>query len=300
MDSLTMDSLLFIEGNEKFMRCGVGTACLIGLAKASGVGKIIAGELRYQDDINRLELILIDVNKKTVISRGVVEFTGEIQKNQLEELRLAMFEPDRYRGMIKLACSVDGAEVFVDGIKVGITPLPLTIENVIAGPKKLEVAKPGYRTFIADFHLAPGKTKEVVASLLKVAGPSRSPSFFSVAPYYKSPVFWTLTGAGAAGLVAAIVLNVNSNKLLDNANYLNANHRSGYQSEKDRADSQRLGATIAYAASGLMLIAAGTIAALDLLRVTSGNDHDETDFTGVQTRIIPSYDGAMLTATWRF
>jgi hypothetical protein len=100
--------------------------------------------------------------------------------------------------------------------------------------------------------------------------------------------------------VAAIVLNVNSNNLLDNANYLNANHRSGYQSEKDRADSQRLGATIAYAASGLMLIAAGTIAALDLLRVTSGNDHDETDFTGVQTRIIPSYDGAMLTTTWRF
>ncbi len=295
-----MDSLLFIEGNEKFMRCGVGTACLIGLAKASGVGKIIAGELRYRDEINRLELMLIDVNKKTVVSRGVVEFTGEIQKNQLEELRLAMFEQDRYRGQIKLACSVDGAEVFVDGIKVGVTPLPLPIENVVAGPKKIEVAKPGHRTFIADFYLAPGKTKEVLASLPEVAGPSRPTSFFSVAPYYKSPIFWTLTGAGAAGLVAAIVLNVNSNKLLDNANYLRTNHRSGYQSEKDRADSQRLGAAIAYAASGLMLIAAGTIAALDLLGTTSGNDRCLTDSAVVQTRIIPSYDGAMVTATWRF
>lgn len=300
MDSLTMDSLLFVEGNEKYMRCGIGMACLIGLAEAAGVGNIIAGELRHRDGANRLDLMLIDANKKTVVLHGVVEFTGEIQTNQLEELRLAMFESDRYRGEIKLACSVDGAEVFIDGIKAGVTPLALPIKNVVAGAKKIEVTKPGHQSFIADFYLAPGKTKEVVASLSRLAGTGSSGSFFSVAPFYKSPLFWTLTGTGAAGLVAAIWLNVSADKHLDNANYIQAHHLSGYQSEKDQADNQRLGATIAYAASGLMLIAAGTIAALDLLGATSRNDDGHADSSDVHAGIIPSYNGAMVTATWRF
>jgi PEGA domain len=277
----------------------VGTACLVGLAEAAGVGSIIAGELRHRGGTNRLDLILIDTNKRAVISQGVVEFTGEIQKSQIEELRLAMFEPDRYRGEIKLACSVDGAEVFVDGTKVGVTPLPLTIKNVVAGPKKLEVTRPGYRTFIANFYLAPGKTKEVVATLPEVTGVSKSISFFSVSPFHKSPIFWTLTGAGAAGLVAAIWLNVNSDKLQNNANYLKAHHLAGYQAEKDRADSQRLGAAIAYGVSGLMLIAAGTIVALDLLGATSGNS-GRADSADVHASIIPSYNGAMVVTSWWF
>ena len=93
MDGMTMDSLLLVEGNEKFLRCGVGPACVSGLGEIAGINRVIAGEVKKVEGRLIVELVLVDAKKKKVVSRTSVESAGPPGKKHMHELSVAMFEP---------------------------------------------------------------------------------------------------------------------------------------------------------------------------------------------------------------
>lgn len=291
MDGLTMDSLLLVEGNEKYLRCGTGPACLAGLGEAAGVPRVITGEVSVQGGRTRVRLVLVDVNKQKVVIQTFVENAGVPSKTQLEELSLAMFEPEHYRGGIELSCAVAGATVLFDGEKVGVTPLVGPLGNLPAGPHRIEVKKDGHQTFSRDIQVPVGSTRTLVALLpeqafLKKEGP---------VPFQKSWIFWTAAGIGVASLATAVVLHLNANVLQDNASQEKAKNLQSWHDSQSKADGFYRGAYITYGIGGAALIGAGVVLILDL----AGRGHAPGP-EGVQVGIAPSTSGLAIAATWHF
>jgi hypothetical protein len=289
MDAMTMDSLILVEGNEKFLRCGTGPACISGLGELAGIPWVIAGEVRLIGGRVITELVLVDTAKKTVVSRAAVESGGPPGHGHMEELAVAMFEPEQYRGSLELSCAVEGAEVFLDGEKVGSTPLEQPLAGIVAGKHKLEVKKLGHQPFSREIRINMGESRRVVALLPEERRLHEAPT-----PFYKHWAFYTFGGIGLVSTVLAVVLHVDAVALDDDVARLkeeNPNSRE-YQDRKDLRDARYTQTYIAYAVGGAGLLAAGIVAILDLARDGQSDN--------VQIGVAPGLDGFGITATIRF
>jgi hypothetical protein len=289
MDGLTMDSLLLVDGNEKYLRCGMGPGCLAGLGEAAGVPWVIAGQVSVRQGKAVIDLVRVDRHKKLVTSHAALEAFGPLSQSQIEELALAMFQPDRYRGAIELSCAVSGAEVLLDGQKIGETPLAGPLTDLPAGLHTLEIKKLHHQTFSREVLIPVGKTKPVVAML-----PEQLVKQARV-PFYKDWMFWTFTGVGLVGIALGAFLNVDAATLQDNADALRQANLRRASSEQNKADSRYLGAYISYGIGGAGLLAAGVVAILALAR----GDEPASD-TAPKVVIAPTPAGAGMVVTWRF
>jgi tetratricopeptide (TPR) repeat protein len=127
-------------------------------------------------------------------------------------VRARVRELERLVGRLKLSCTIEGAQVRVDGVEVGTTPLGAPVE-VNPGAHAIEVAHEGYATWKANVVGVPGGVTAVDArpnSLIKivrveVARGEPTP------PLYKRWWLWTTVGAVvAAGAVTGGVLGSRS------------------------------------------------------------------------------------------
>jgi len=289
MDAMTMDSLILVEGNEKFLRCGTGPACISGLGELAGIPWVIAGEVSLAGGRVTTELVLVDTTEKKVVSRAAVESGGPPGQAHMEELAVAMFEPEQYRGSLELSCAVEGAEVFLDGIELGKTPLSKPLAGITAGKHRLEVKKLGHQAFSREIRVNMGETKRVVALLPEERLLRQAPT-----PFYRHWAFYTFGGIGLVATVLAVVLHVDAAALDDDVARLkqeNPNSKD-YRDRKDLRDARYTQTYIAYAVGGAGLLAAGVVAILDLARDDS-SDRVELGFA-------PSPHGFGLTATIRF
>jgi hypothetical protein len=289
LDGMTMDSLILVEGNEKFLRCGTGPACISGLGELAGIPWVIAGEVRLTGGRVVTELVLVDAAKKAVVSRAEVESGGSPNTAHMEELSVAMFNPERYRGSLELSCAVEGAEVFLDGEKVGVTPLSEPLSGIAAGKHKLEAKKLGHQPFSREIRVSMGDTKRVVALLPEERLLRQAPT-----PFYKHWAFYTFGGVGVVSMVLAVVLNVDATRLDDDVAKLKIENPNSkvYQERKDLRDARYTQTYIAYAVGGAGLLAAGILAILDLARDGKPDS--------VQIGAGPIPDGFGFAATIRF
>ncbi|MBN2493112.1 MAG: PEGA domain-containing protein [Deltaproteobacteria bacterium] len=294
MDGLATDSLLQVQGNEEYIRCGTGTACLVGLGKLAKVRYVIAGEVAIRAGRTLTKLLLIDCLRGNRIMESEVESSGPPGTDQLLELETAMFDPERYVGSIELTTTVQGATVLLDGAKVGITPLPGPLAKLSAGKHELEVTKPGHQPFERSLRVPVGKTLHVVAILhpaayLKIEPPT---------PFYLDWPFWTAAGAGVAGLLAGGLLHRDALVLDENADKLERAHLAGADAERDKASTRMLSAYIFYGVGGAGLVTAAVFAILDL---ASGTEPEQgSDSASPDIQIAPGPDSATIRASWRF
>lgn len=72
------------------------------------------------------------------------------------------------RGKLKVTCSVDGAEVLVDGKVLATTPMRET--SVTAGKHTIKVRKLGYLEFVDKVNIRSGVTEKLKVELLPTAG----------------------------------------------------------------------------------------------------------------------------------
>ncbi len=292
MDGMTMDSLLLVEGNEKFLRCGTGAGCLSGLAELAGMAYVIAGEVGLRRGRTFTRLVLVDVSARKIVSRASVGSGGPPGKALMEELAVAMFTPERYRGSVKLEVTVAGATVLLDGDKVGLTPLVGPLADVPAGEHLIEVKMQGRQPFSRTVHVPMGKTVRVVAILPEV------PHLQTRArPFYEDWPFWTALGVGVVAMGAAGGLHYDAGVLQDNADaYKESNHAKADE-EQDRADARYLQTYVMYGIGGAGLLAAGLIAIID---VASADETDEPKKPAVELGLAPRPGGLGIFATWRF
>jgi hypothetical protein len=290
MDGLTMDSMLLVEGNEKFLRCGSGPACVSGLGEIAGIKQVIAGEVKKIKGRLIVELVLVDTENKSVISRGAIESGGPPSKKHMQELSVAMFDPQAYKGSVELSCAVAEAEVFIDHEKVGVTPLvgPLTTS---AGKHFFEVKKFGHQTFSREIRVPLDGTKQVVALL-----PEDQRVKHEHVPFYKHWAFWTFTGSGVIATAIGVVLHLDAKVLDENAQKARDYNLADYQTWQDKADSRHLQTYIVFGVGGVALLAAGVVAIIDMAGQTEESNHESR----VDISVSPYPSGAGLSATFRF
>lgn len=286
MDDLNMDSHLLVEGNEKFLRCGTGVGCLSGLGRAVRVGFVIAGEVGLEAERTTLRMVLVDAKKGAAASGASVVFEGSPSAEQLRELTVAMFEPERYRGSIELETSVVGAEVLLDGERVGVTPLVGPLSDLPAGEHRLLVRKPGHLPHEGRVRVPVGRSVRVAAELPALA--------FVEPPFYRDWPFWTAAGVGCVALVIAGLLHHDANILADNADSCALQELECEGDYRGQSDSRYLQAYLLYGVAGAGLLAAGLITVLDLLGSPGG---ESVRLAPMPAGMSP---GAGLSVTWRF
>lgn len=266
-DAMSMDSILTVEGNEKFMRCGGGHGCLAEFGRRAGVQFVIAGEVSLEEALVKVRLKRIDANTAAVMGTAEVQFTGAIRPAHIDELAIAMFEPARYRGSLELTCAVPGADVFLDGTKVGRTPLEGPLVNLPAGPHELEVLKSSHRPFRRRINIRLGQKLGIVA-LLPAEGLGRTKPETA---FYQAWPFWSAVGLGFASLATAGFLHRDAAALEYNADLLRDNGAEEAASTRERSDERYLETWVLYGVGSAALLTAGIIAVVGAVQGRSAS-----------------------------
>jgi len=106
----------------------------------------------------------------------------------------------RRLGAVEVRCSLPGAEVALDGRRQGVTPLS---QRIFArpGPRRLSVTLEGYRDFVLDMQIRPGRS-EVVDVQLQPA----SRQHLATEGWGRRHWAYTTAGAGGAVLLTSLIL----------------------------------------------------------------------------------------------
>jgi hypothetical protein len=183
-----------------------------------------------------------------LVQRQLKDYAGAVRSfkrylddggNRIDAKRITEVEReiDKLQGRVaelKLTTNVEGAEVSVDDLEVGTTPLsdPLLVN---AGKRKISVSKSGYNTATRVIKVAGGDSKELELELKKSSGGAAAPPTTSgqPPPTDKPPpkdepepepeaegssfpwVPWAITGVLAAGTGVMAVLTLSAQSDLE-------------------------------------------------------------------------------------
>jgi len=289
LKAMVMDSLLLVEGNEKYLRCGMGPACLAGLGQAAGLQQVIAGEVAKHGGTVLFHLVLVDVAQARVMSRCRVESALQPSPGVIAEMVTAMLHPRDYRGRLVVLAGEDGAEVLLDDRPVGHTPLD-PLEDLVAGEHRLLVRKPGFIDFSRRVRVPYKSSVTVEVELVRRVAPRR--------PFWADWPFWTAAGVGAALLGVGGGLYYDAGILDDN---LQVCIRDGCGKEdeyRDRVDARKTQAYVMFGLGGAGLAAAGIIALIDV--ASAGPEAAGRDDNAPRLEFTPLPGGGMLGFGWRY
>ncbi|RME22155.1 MAG: PEGA domain-containing protein [Deltaproteobacteria bacterium] len=254
MPQQAMDALLMVEGNEDFLRCGTGTACLARLGKEAQAERVIGGEVEKKGGTVTYRLVLIGCKDAIVINRAEVVGTARPSKYLLEEMAVAMLEPERYVGSLHVSTRPAGAAVFLDGQPVGTSPV--RVDGIAVGAHRVKAARDGFLAQEKEVRIPYSNTAEVELELIEIAPPPR--------PFWADWPFWTATGAAVVLFAVGGGLHYDAGVLEDNAQkFRDANQPQKAAEYQDRADKRKLQAYVMYGLGGAGALAAGVIVIID-------------------------------------
>jgi len=202
-----------------------------------------------------------------------------------------MFEPERYRGSIELVAEQIGAEVYIDGKRVGVIPLLGPLTDLPAGEHTIEVKKKGFETFSRRVRVPMSGAVEVKAVLPPVIAAVPARRFWEDWP------FWTASGVGVVAVIVAGLLHRDAIVLADNADACAREGLDCAKTNRDKSDSRYIQAYVMYGLGGAGLAAAGLIALIDGL---SHKPTSEKVSSEPGLGISPATRGLGLTFTLRF
>ena len=96
-------------------------------------------------------------------------------------------------GLISVSANVVGADVYLNGVKIGQTPMP-SPKAAYAGKYRVEVKKSGYSTWEKIIELRPGDKSDFQAELIQMVRAKK--------PWYKKAWVWAAIAAAAGGATA--------------------------------------------------------------------------------------------------
>lgn len=288
LKAMVMDSLLLVEGNEKYLRCGMGPACLAGLGRAAGLQRIIAGEVAKHGGTVVFRLVLVDVARARVISRCRVESSLHPAPAAIAEMVAAMLHPEQYRGRLLLRVRQQGAEVLLDGKPVGHSPLG-PLEKLVAGTHRLQVRKAGFIDYERQVRVPYKSSATVDVELVRRVAPRR--------PFWADWPFWTAAGVGAALLGVGGGLYYDAGVLEDNLQVCIDEGCAQEDEYRQRVDTRKTQAYVMFGLGGAGLAAAGIIALIDVATVeTQEKDAD----SGLRLEFAPLPGGGIVGLNFRY
>src|SRR5262245_9036205 len=184
--------------------------CLTAIGKRLGVEFVVTGTVGSLGDNYVLNIKVVDVA------------TGKSQRIQsdplrgspdelIEGVRVAAYRllaPQQIHGSLQIQSDLIGAEVTLDGNKLGKTPLPNggVIAKLALGKHRLRVEAKSYDPFDSDVEVHFQKVSPVIVRLLQATGPVGTGKTVHVErqPFYTRT--WFVVGAAvlAVGLGVAV------------------------------------------------------------------------------------------------
>jgi hypothetical protein len=211
-------NMLGLERTKQLLSCSDQAACLVEIAGALDVDRLLAGELTLVDRTALLVVRLIDVRRAKTLARGTQSLREATEPELFDAARRLTHEVltgQRLEtaGFLVVKLDEPGAQVSVDGRVVGTTP-GLGPVRVPEGKHDVTAQKPGFITWKSTVAVASGEHTAVEIRL--VALPREGPSSGKI-------MGWTSVGAGAAALVlggVALVRERDAGKHYDTARKL--------------------------------------------------------------------------------
>jgi hypothetical protein len=212
-----------VAANPKLAACTAEPACLAPLAKALHVTRVVSGNVGGLADSYVVNLKLVDDTGREL--RRVTATLSGSPEELIDEVRVAAFRliaPERLVGNIAILSDVPGANVMLDGIDVGKTPLAGPLVNLPTGVHRLAVEREGFSSFAEDVPVRFEKTTQVVvhqnamnAAARKAERRRRSAG---ETPIYARWWFWTAMAASAIATGVGIGFGVPKQHVVDCAN----------------------------------------------------------------------------------
>ncbi len=262
-ETISMDDIkAMLQHAEKRMVLGCDdTSCLVEIGGALGVELLLAGGVGKIGQTYVISLRLIDVRRAAVLNREEKTVQGKVD-DLVAASRLtvkALLRPlmKKAAGLLQLTCNEEGADVYIDDLLVGTTPL--TRREVPGGYHSIKVKKDRFVVFGKDVMVEPEKTTSVKVVLIPSAGyiekhESRASAYRALA--------WTMTAlaVAVAGTTTGLLI-WNEGRLgdyeQDRQRYEDERIGDGY-ALNERADSINTVDTVTWVVGGVGLVSLGT------------------------------------------
>lgn len=239
-------------------------ACMAQVGEMLSVDRLLWGRLFEAGGKWRLELRLIDVKGKTGLRAVELDPKSSQDFPYLEKaaeafVRNRTLEPSRVA--LKITSRPSDAEVRVDGVPMGRTPLTVQVEP---GPRAVSVRKSGFAEAEQLVRVgAKGDTFDVTLARESAVG-GAGPRVAAARPSAgRSNTFWTGVGLAGVATAAAItggVFRVKDHQLAEDAK---AQSGSRYAKSRDDWESAKRAGNIAFIVAGAAAVGSVTLFVLD-------------------------------------
>jgi hypothetical protein len=202
----------------RLRRCQGANRCLAKIGRKLRAKYIVSGTLASlgQDYVIRLKMVSCRT-RKTV--RGIAEVLSGKKDQLIEAVRVAAYRllsPEKLTGSLQVLVNIAGATIYLDGKRIGVSPLRSAISKLSVRQHTLRITHPDHLDFIRKVRVRFQKTRIVRVKLKKPrlghTGPLKGPLPPVVrdhpTPWYSKWWFWTIVGVVAAGAGAAAGLLV--------------------------------------------------------------------------------------------
>jgi hypothetical protein len=175
-------------------------------------------------------------NAQTFFERYLAEGGDEIEAARRQEVQLALAKIASRIASVVVSCNVEGAELFVDDVSVGTSPLADPV-RVSAGTRRIAAAVSGRSRITQVVEAAGGDTLVVKMEFPPLEPEANLAVQTNLAPKDSgpSPALWLGIGSGALGVGAGVMAYLAAR---DGADYRDALHRKTTVRELDSLHSQ--------------------------------------------------------------
>lgn len=201
--------------SRRLRRCEGADRCLAAIGRRLHATWVVTGTLASLGQDYVVTLKAVDV--KTGISVRRISETLSGKRDQLiEAVRVAAYRllrPEQLRGTLQVLVNIAGATVFLDGKRIGVSPLRTPLSGLEVKEHSLRITHPEFVDFIRKVKVRFQKTSlvRVVLNRPKVdpVRPSHKGPLPPVVkdrptPWYATWWFWTIVGVVAVGTGAAV------------------------------------------------------------------------------------------------
>ena len=262
-DTISMDDIkVMLEHEQNKLAVGCDDAsCLAEIGGALGVEILLSGSVNKIGQTYVLSLKLIDVRKAVVINRQERTVPGK-PDDLIDAARSAvrmLVRPllKQAEGTLRVSCSEEGAEVYVDDLMLGTTPIEA--RKLPGGYHVLKVKKESFVAFSMDVFVGPSKKTDIMVTL--VPSPEFVRQYESKASTYRSLAWvFTAVSVAAAGSASGLLVwndsrlgdyNQDRQRLLDEG-------VGDAQELNSRADSINAVDTATWVVGGVAMVSLGT------------------------------------------
>lgn len=200
-----------IQSSRKLRRCAGADDCLADIGKKLEVDLVVTGTVAALGDSYVLNIKAVDVATGKQLPKRIETRPLRGSPDELiEAVRVAAYEllaPGELLGSLMVLSDLVGAEVSLDGARVGVTPLSGPLRKLRLGEHVIKVTADDYLPFEEKVRIRFQKTTRVIVRLAKEDAPispvGPAPLVVKKRPAPKRwyNATWFYVGAGVAAVV---------------------------------------------------------------------------------------------------